>query len=267
MAQAAFLIDELKRFLKAEGITYSTLAARIGLSESSVKRMFAQSRFSLRRLEQICNAAGIEISDLVDMLNERREYLTELTLEQEQALVAEPKLLLLTYLLINDWPLTAITEQFAIERAELDRLLIRLHRAKIIELLPLNRVRLLTARNFAWRADGPVQKLLARQVKLEFLDSPFTGGGEQFRFVGGMLSDAGLRQMHHAIDRLAREFDELVRRDAALPLAERRGCGAVFAIRPWEYSVFAQLRRPNATRPSPAAAAEPPGDGRRESGH
>lgn len=244
MAQATFLIDELKRFLKAEGITYSGLAARIGLSESSIKRMFARRSFSLRRLEQICHAVGIEISDLVEMLNERREYLTELTVEQEQTLVAEPKLLLLTYLLINGWPLPSVTEQFAIEPAELDALLIRLHRAKIIELLPLNRVRLLTARNFAWRPNGPVQKLLARQVKLEFLDSSFASGAEQFRFVGGMLSDSALREMHQSIDRLAREFDELARRDSALPLSERRGCGAVFAIRPWEYSLFARLRRP-----------------------
>lgn len=243
MAQSASLIDELKRFLRARGITYSSLAARIGVSESSVKRMFARRTFSLRRLEQICNSVGIEISDLVEMLNERREYLTELTAEQEQALVAEPKLLLLTYLLINDWPLPSITEQFAIEPAELDGLLIRLHRAKVIELLPLQRVRLLTARNFAWRPNGPVQKLLARQVEHEFLDSSFAGRGEQFRFVGGMLSEAALVQMHQAIDRLASQFDELSRRDSSLPLSERRGCGAVFAIRPWEYSVFARLRR------------------------
>lgn len=243
MAQATALIDELKRFLKAQSITYASLASRIGLSESTIKRMFARRSFSLRRLEQICQAVGIEISDLVEMLNARREYLTELTVEQEQALVAEPKLLLLTYLLINGWPLSAITDEFAIEPAELDRLLVRLHRAKIIELLPLQRVRLLTARNFAWRPNGPVQKLLARQVKLEFLDSPFTGPGEQFRFVGGMLSDASLRQMQQSIERVAREFDDLARRDAALPLSERRGCGAVFAIRPWEYSLFAGLRR------------------------
>lgn len=243
MAQATFLIDELKRFLKAQGITYAALASRVGLSESSIKRMFARRSFSVRRLEQLCNAAGIEISDLVEILNERREYLTTLTVEQEQALVDEPKLLLLTYLLINGWPLPAITEQFAIEPAELDALLIRLHRARIIELLPLNRVRLLTARNFTWRPNGPVQKLLARQVKLEFLDSTFSGGGERFRFVGGMLSETGLAQMQQSVDRLAREFDELARRDSALPLAERRGCGAVFAIRPWEYSMFARLRR------------------------
>src|SRR5690606_22751724 len=121
MAQATALIDELKRFRKAQSTTSPSLASRLGLSESPIKRMFARRSFSLRRLEQICQAVGIEISDLVEMLNARREYLTELTVEQEQALVAEPKLLLLTYLLINGWPLSAITDEFAIEPAELDR--------------------------------------------------------------------------------------------------------------------------------------------------
>src|SRR5690606_32639457 len=137
---------------------------------------------------------------------ERREYLTELTVEQVQAPVGEPKLLLLPYVLMNSWPLARIIEEVAIDPPELDALLMRLHRSRTIELLPLQAVRLLTARNFAWRPHGPVQKLLARQVKLEFLDSPFTGGSEQFRFVGGMLSDASLKQMHQSIDRLAREF-------------------------------------------------------------
>ena len=52
------------------------------------------------------------------------------------------------------------------------------------------------------------------------------------------------------MDRLAREFDELARRDAALPLEERSGCSAVFALRPWEFSMFTALRRkPTAAAP------------------
>lgn len=248
MAQAPLLVGELKRYLKAQGVTYAELANRVGLSESSVKRLFATQSFSLQRLEQICNAVGIEIGDLVELMNERREFLTELTPEQEEALLADPKLLLLTYLLINGWPLPAIVESFKIENDEAERLLIRLHRAKIIELLPFNRVKLLTARNFTWRKNGPVQKFFETQVQREFLAAPFSGPGEQFRFVGGLLSRTGLAQMQQSIDRLAREFDEIARRDAVLPLAERRACGAVFAIRPWEFSQFAALRR----NPKPA---------------
>jgi hypothetical protein len=63
------------------------------------------------------------------------------------------------------------------------------------------------------------------------------------RFVAGLLSRASLAQLQQSMDRLAREFDELARRDAALPPAERSSCSAVFALRPWEFSMFTALRR------------------------
>lgn len=248
MAQVTLLVQELKRFLRAQGITYADIARKLGLSESSIKRMFSKQAFSLRRFEQICNCAGIEMSDLIEFMNDRREYLTELTPQQEEALLANPKLLLVTYLLINGWALGEITDSFLIEKDEVERLLIHLHRARIIELLPFNRVKLLTARNFTWRKDGPVQKLFAEQVQREFLDSSFDANDERLRFVGGTLSPASLTQMQQSIDRVAREFDELSRSDSSLPLSERSGCSAVFAIRPWEFSVFSELRRPGSQR-------------------
>jgi hypothetical protein len=98
-----------------------------------------------------------------------------------------------------------------------------------------------------------VQKFFTREVQREFLDSPFAGPGEHLRFVAGLLTRASLAQLQQSIDRLAREFDELVRRDEALP--ERRSCSAVFALRPWEFSMFAALRR----QPSAAGSASPDG--------
>jgi transcriptional regulator with XRE-family HTH domain len=217
MAQVSLLVTELKRYLKSHGITYAALGKQLDLSESSVKRLFARQSFSLQRLEQILNLLGLEIADLVTLLNERREFLTELTPEQEDALLADPKQLLMTYLLINGWPLAEITSTFAIDEADAERVLIRLHRARIIELLPFNRVKLLTARNFTWRKNGPVQAFFAREVQREFLDSSFAGPGEQLRFVAGLLSRASRAHQQQTIDRVAREFDAFVRRDAARP--------------------------------------------------
>jgi DNA-binding Xre family transcriptional regulator len=243
MAQVGQLVSELKGHLKARGITYANLAERLRLSESSVKRLFARETFSLKRFEQICNSIGLEIGDLVDLMNERREYLTELSDEQEHALLSDAKLLLLTYLLINGWATQDITAAYDIDDRELERLLIRLHRAKIIELQPLNRVKLLTARNFRWRPDGALHRFFKQQVQREFLDSAFAKRGERFALVGGLLSQSSLVQLQHSIDRVAREFDELARRDAALPLAERTSSVAVLALRPWEFSMFVDLRR------------------------
>ena len=251
MAQVGLLVTELKRYLKAQGVTYAVLAKQLGLSESSIKRQFARQSFSLARLEQILNLVGLEIADLIALMNERREFLTQLTPEQEDALLADPKLLLTMYLLLNGWPLAEITSTFAIDDAEAERLLIRLHRARIIELLPFNRVKLLTARNFTWRKDGPVQRFFVREVQREFLESTFAAPGEHLRFVAGLLSRASLAQLQQSMDRLAREFDELARRDAALPLGERSSSSAVFALRPWEFSMFTALRRKPSTAGAP----------------
>ena len=102
MAQVGLLVTELKRYLKSQNITYAALGRQLELSESSVKRLFARHSFSLKRLEQICHLIGLEIGDLVALMNERREFLTELTPEQEEALLADPKLLLMMYLLLNE---------------------------------------------------------------------------------------------------------------------------------------------------------------------
>ena len=67
MAQVSLLVSELKRYLKAHGLTYAEVAKRLDLSESSVKRLFARETFTLKRFEQVCNALGLEITDLFDV--------------------------------------------------------------------------------------------------------------------------------------------------------------------------------------------------------
>jgi transcriptional regulator with XRE-family HTH domain len=64
MLHATTLVDSLKRELKARGITYADLASRIKMSEASVKRMFSQKNFTLQRLDEVLQAAGIEFSEL-----------------------------------------------------------------------------------------------------------------------------------------------------------------------------------------------------------
>jgi transcriptional regulator with XRE-family HTH domain len=243
MSQIELLVTELKRNLRAQGLTYRDVAGRLQVSESSVKRVFSRRSFSLARFEQICNVAGLNISDLVELMDSKRVAISELTVDQERTLVSDPKLLLMAYLLITGWSVEQICANFKIAESESEGLLIHLHRARIIELLPLNRVRLLTSRNFKWRKNGPIQRLFREQVQREFFDSTFSEDGARLRFVGGPLSSAGLAQMQKTLDRVTDEFNELSRKDAALPLAERHGCSAVFAIRPWEFSMFEKLRR------------------------
>ncbi len=243
MRQTKVLVETLKRVLRAEKITYARIAAALGLSEASVKRMFARASFTLERLEQVCDLAGLPLAELVRLADDRPEPITMLNPEQEHELLADRKLLLVAFLVLNHWTPEQIVATFRIDELEVVRKLAKLDRLGMIELLPGNRVRRLVARNFTWRRHGPVQRFFEQEVKKDFLASRFAADGEHLRFIGGLISRQSLTRMHQAIDRLTREFDELVQEDAGLPHAEKIGVGAVFAIRPWEVPAFTALRR------------------------
>ncbi|MEL7296390.1 MAG: helix-turn-helix transcriptional regulator [Pseudomonadota bacterium] len=245
MQQTDRLLQELKKAMKSAGVTYAKLAEHLDLSEASVKRLFHTRGFSLKRLEQSVNLLGLEVSDLVERMNASVARVSELTPAQEQELLANPKLLLMIYLMINQWTFTEVVETFVIEEAEGFRLLRQLERLGMIEVLPLNKVKLLTARNFAWRKNGPVQKFFREQVESEFFNSRFDVPEAELRFVGARMSRASLMHMQQTLARVVREFDDLAKRDAALPREELIASAAVLAIRPWEFSLFTQLRRAN----------------------
>ena len=101
MTTSARIIDTLKRQFKLRGITYKTLAEHLELSESAVKHMFSTGNFSLRRLDDICTILELDIGDLVDISESQEQKLEQLSDENERAIVADIRLLLVTYCLIN----------------------------------------------------------------------------------------------------------------------------------------------------------------------
>ena len=54
MNETKKMLETLKRCLRARGVTYRSLGRSLGLSESSVKRLFADESFTLARLERVC---------------------------------------------------------------------------------------------------------------------------------------------------------------------------------------------------------------------
>ena len=243
MGESSRIHHELKRVLREARVTYADVARHLDLSEATVKRLFSKEALSLKRLESVCHLVGVEFADLVERVAARREFITALTREQEKALVADPKMLLMTYMIVNGQTVEHICATYKVSESEAQRCLVRLDRLKIIELLPFNRIRRLTARNFSWHRDGPVQRFFAQRIQAEFFDADFGADEEDLKFVAGALSAASIAQFKRALDRVAGEFDELVRQDATTRIEERRTCGAVLAIRPWEPEAFSRLRR------------------------
>lgn len=242
MSTRLALLNGIKAALRARKVTYRELAQSIGVSEATVKRDLSRGAFSLLRLDQICSSLGLTLADLTQR-PEGAEVVTELSESQERALVSDPKVLLVTYLLVNDWKFQDIVSTFELDENEYVKLLLRLDQLKIIEYRPPHRVRKMTARNFTWRKDGPVHRFFLSRLVPEYFQSPFDGTGDALRFVAGTLSTDSLSQFKASLARLAAEFEVLARNDARLPLAKRDGCSAVLAVRAWEFSEFTRLRR------------------------
>jgi DNA-binding Xre family transcriptional regulator len=243
MAQTAALVAALKNVLKARGITYAKLAKALGLSEASVKRVFATRSFTLERLDRICDTLDIEITDLARMVLHESESPSQLTREQEKELVSDPKLLLVAVHALNQWTFEQLVETYALSKTELIRLLARLDRLGVLDLLPNNRIRVRVARTFAWLPDGPIQQFFRRQLQSDFFNSRFDQPGEAMVFVSAMLSPTSNAIVQSRIRRLASEFAELHNQDLDVPLADRAGTNLLVAIRPWVPELFLRLQR------------------------
>lgn len=233
----------LKRLIRQKGHTYADAATVLGLSLASVKRLFSRGELSLARLEQLSNWLEVDIADVVGLSQQAQPMVTMLDPAQERELLRDPALLLTTFLVMNGWGERDILEVFNFTKPELTRRLIRLERLGMIELMPFDRIKLRTARNFSWRPDGPIQRYFTEIVLPEFLRTRFDQPGERMHFVGGMLSRASVYKLHEAMDALARQLDDLVAQDLTLPVAERHGVSLYMALRPWEFSAFTAQRR------------------------
>lgn len=237
------LVEELKRALKGAGKTYAELATFLDISEPAVKRTFSEQNFTLDRFVLACEFAGVSLGELCQRVDERPPPVSKLTVEQEEELFTDIKLLLMANLVLNRWSFIEIVSTFEFDEHEAIRLLARLDRMRMLELQPGNAYKLLVSRNFSWRPDGPVQRFFNKYVQSAFFDTHFDQAGEKLLFSSGMLSKANFVRFHQAMDKLAQEFDELNREDAVLPLAERHTCSMVLAIRPWAFPPFLRYRR------------------------
>ena len=233
----------LKRCLKSRGMTYAALARRLRLSEASVKRLFSARSFTLARVEQICSVLEIDFYELARLARPHDGGEARLSLEQERALAAQPKLLLLFQLLLNDWTPDDVLAGYALSRGECAALLGKLDALGLIALQPGAAPRLRTARRIEWRHDGPVRRAYQKLVLGEFFQHRFNDARADLRFEGKELSGASIELVKRKIGRLAEEFNDLADTDSSLNPAARTSVGMVLGLRPYVLSHFTRFKR------------------------
>lgn len=242
-AHTSTLVVALKAALKSHGMTYRTLAEHLRLSEASVKRLFAEESFTLRRMEEICTVIGIDFFELARMARGSAAETDEMTLKQEETLAADPRLLGLFYLLFNEWKVDAILEAYDLNRAECTLLLARLEKAGLVEIGANDAVRLKVPKSLRLRRDGPIRRSHGRSVVADFLQADFAAQQGFFRFEFRELSPASVAHLERKLERIAQEFHELAELDSYLPPERRRTTGLVVGMRPWAMSWVTGLKR------------------------
>lgn len=243
MSSPDLILDALRARLRAAGITYKLLAERIGVSESSVKRMFGQKDMALSRLAEICQATSIPLEELLRGALETRPELDALSLPQERSLVANPRLLLMAICCLGHWSMEQVVETYSLSETECIRLLAELDRLGLIELKPLNRYLLRVSNAFRWLPDGPVQQFFREHVVEDYFAGRFDGAGEALLCLPARLSPASAQELSLKIEQLAAELARLHRNDRRLAADERDGYTLLLGFRSWELAAFTALRR------------------------
>ena len=188
MSTTLDLVHALKAELKAAGITYAELAPRLGMAESSIKRIFAKGDMPLSRVDELCRILKIDFADLARKVADAQPLRRELTLDQEKAVIADRRLLLMAICCLSQWTLDQILATYTLTEAQGVQYLAQLDRLGIIELRPLNRYRLKLAKTFRWRPHGPVMDFFREHALLDYYGGGFDGQPvEQLSWWAGAL--------------------------------------------------------------------------------
>jgi DNA-binding Xre family transcriptional regulator len=243
MSTSADLVIAIKKELKAAQMTYADLAQALGMAESSVKRMLAKGDMPLSRIDAICRALKLDFAELARRVADAQPLLAQLTQEQETAVVADKKLMLVAICVLSQWTLEQITGAYRLSEAQCTAYLVQLDRIGIIELRALNRYRLKLAKTFRWRPHGPVMDYFRDKAMVNYFSGGFNGTGEGLLLVHGSISRSLAPSFMERMQRVAQDFAQQHQADQKLGEKDREGYTLLLAMRRWEFEAFRLLRR------------------------
>ena len=233
----------LKQLLRSSGITYAMAADALDLSEASVKRLFAEQSFTLKRLETLAQLAGAELTDLLRLADDNVERVETLPLEVESELVNDSPLLLCAICVINRYRFDEVLALYQFDEHELQRLFVRLDRLNIIELLANNRYRMKLSRGFHWRKGGPIESYFVNSILRGFFDNQLIRDKSHFRFAWGTVTRETAERFLERLRVLNADFNSAADQDSRLPIEQRHGSGMLQAFRTdWEPEEFSGMR-------------------------
>jgi len=243
MSSTQDLITTLKAELRRAGITYAQLAVELGMAESSIKRIFAKGDMPLSRIDEVLAVLKMDFAELARQVALASPLRREMTLEQERAVVADPKLLLAAICALSQWTFEQMVQTYSLSKPQAVGCLLALDKLGFLELRANNRYRLKIDKTFRWRPDGPVMQFFRQHAVGDYFSGDFGGVGELLMLVHGQISPAQAALFNERLQRLAQDFAQQHLADQKLPPADRTAYTMVIGMRSWLFAPFSLLLR------------------------
>lgn len=164
------LLQTLRVVLKARQFTYAKLAKNLRVSEVTVKRWFSGQTCSLQTVFKICDSVGISFFDVAALARQDQEVDYVLSEGQEKFFAANPAAFGILRSLHRGLRPSAIAEQWRLSPERLFRLLRKLEKFALLDVLPGNQVRLKVVGNIRSQHQGPLSRVILRPQIIQFLD-------------------------------------------------------------------------------------------------
>ncbi len=243
MSSSHDLVTTLKAELKRAGITYARLAQEMGLAESSVKRIFAKGDLPLSRIDEVLAVLKMDFAELALLVAQASPRREQMTLEQERAVVADPKLLLLAICTLSQWTLEQVVDTYSISKPQAVACMLALDKLGFLELRANNRYRLKFDKTFRWRPGGPVMLYFRQHAVGDYFSGDFGDRGELLMLVHGHIQPAQAALLNEKLQRVAQDLAQQHLADQRLPESEKQAYTLVIGMRSWLFGGFRQLLR------------------------
>lgn len=158
------LVETIKQVMKERGFIYRDLCEILGLSEISVKRLFSKKNFSIDQVIRICDAIGLTMEQLTGLAFQNQSRFHNYTPEQDKLLGENPLEMYVYVRILVGFKPNEIKEELELSEARMMKILNRLDKAQLIELLPRGRVKMRVKGPFRHVEGGSFQKVLFPRV-------------------------------------------------------------------------------------------------------
>ena len=258
--QSKLLKTVLKQQIRIRGMRYKDIADQLGVSVMTVKRYLNSERVPVEVLEDIGACLGLGLLELAEIAKaDDCGDALDLELQQETELAADYALALMRLLLYSGMTVPEIMEEYEIDEPTVVRLLARLDRLKLIELLPGNRVRIRGTRHVEWRPGGPIRRTIENDIRKNFVAMDFANTEEFFGYESVRLTKSSIRQLEGHMRNLVRQVRTLHRIDQGATGEEKQWYTLLVAQREtnWGFPVNQGRRLIPRSRGGPAYPSLP----------